>query len=165
MALNFTLNNRLYGAGDARTPLYLNLIMSFKIAFSYFLIFGVGMLPVLGVTGAALATVLSRAVGFALAIAMVKSNRLNVHFLPETSYIPERERAERMLRIGIPSAVQGLFRNGSGVVFVKLVALTLQPTVAVAAYSIGNQVERIVRRTSLFRHSCDYAGGTTARGR
>lgn len=150
MALNFTLNNCLYGAGDARTPLYLNLIMSvLKIAFSYLLIFGVGPLPVLGVTGAALATVLSRAAGFALAIAMVKSNRLNVRFLPETSYIPERERAERMLRIGIPSAVQGLFRNGSGVVFVKLVALTLQPTVAVAAYSIGNQVERIVRRTSL----------------
>ena len=45
--------------------------------------------------------------------------------------------------------MQGLFRNGSGVVFVKLVALTLQPAVAVAAYSIGNQVERIMRRTSL----------------
>ena len=150
MALNFTLNNCLYGAGDARTPLYLNLIMSvLQIAFSYLLIFGVGPLPVLGVTGAALATVLSRAAGFAFAIAMVKSNRLNVRFLPDTSYIPERERAERMLRIGIPSAVQGLFRNGSGVVFVKLVALTVQPTVAVAAYSIGNQVERIVRRTCL----------------
>ena len=150
MALNFTLNNCLYGAGDARTPLYLNLFMSvLKIAFSYLLIFGIGPLPNLGVTGAALATVLSRAAGFTLSIALVKSNRLKLRFLPETSYIPERDRAERMLRIGVPSAMQGLFRNGSGVVFVKLVALTIQPTVAVAAYSIGNQVERIVRRTSL----------------
>ena len=120
-----------------------------KIGFSYLLIFGIGPLPTLGVTGAALATVLSRAAGFTLSIALVKSNRLKLRFLPETSYIPERNRAERMLRIGIPSAMQGLFRNGSGVVFVKLVALTIQPTVAVAAYSIGNQVERIVRRTSL----------------
>jgi putative MATE family efflux protein len=147
MALNFTLNNCLYGAGDARTPLYLNIFMSIlKIALSYLLIFGAGPVPALGVDGAALATVLSRAAGFALAIALVKSDRLKVRFLPDTSFFPERERAERMLRIGIPSAIQGLFRNGSGV---KLVALTLQPTVAVAAYSIGNQVERIVRRTSL----------------
>lgn len=150
MALNFTLNNCLYGAGDARTPLYLNLFMSaLKIALSYLLIFGAGPLPALGVNGAALATVLSRAAGFTLAIALVKSDRLKVRFLPETSFLPERARAERMLRIGIPSAIQGLFRNGSGVVFVKLVALTAQPTIAVAAYSIGNQVERIVRRTSL----------------
>ena len=150
MALNFTLNNCLYGAGDARTPLYLNIFMSIlKITLSYLLIFGAGPVPALGVDGAALATVLSRAAGFALAIALVKSDRLKVRFLPDTSFFPERERAERMLRIGIPSAIQGLFRNGSGVVFVKLVALTLQPTVAVAAYSIGNQVERIVRRTSL----------------
>lgn len=150
MALNFTLNNCLYGAGDARTPLYLNLFMSaLKIALSYLLIFGAGPLPALGVNGAALATVLSRAAGFALAIALVKGDRLKVRFLPDTSFLPERARAERMLRIGIPSAIQGLFRNGSGVVFVKLVALTAQPTIAVAAYSIGNQVERIVRRTSL----------------
>ena len=75
MALNFTLNNCLYGAGDARTPLYLNLFVSvLKIAFSYLLIFGIGPLPNLGVTGAALATVLSRAAGFALSIALVKSN-------------------------------------------------------------------------------------------
>ncbi len=119
MALNFTLNNCLYGAGDARTPLYLNIFMSIlKIALSYLLIFGAGPVPALGVDGAALATVLSRAAGFALAIALVKSDRLKVRFLPDTSFFPERERAERMLRIGIPSAIQGLFRNGSGVVFV-----------------------------------------------
>ncbi len=150
MTLNFTLNNCLYGAGDARTPLYLNIFMSLlKVCLSYAFIFGVGPLPALGVMGAALATVLSRAIGFSFAIALVKSNYLKLRFLPNTSFFPEKERARRMLRIGIPSAVQGLFRNGSGVVFVKLVALTANPIAAVAAYSIGNQVERIVRRTSL----------------
>ena len=54
-----------------------------------------------------------------------------------------------MLRIGVPSAMQGLFRIGSGVVFLKLIALTAAPVTAVAAYSIGNQMERIIRRTSL----------------
>jgi putative MATE family efflux protein len=150
MTLNFTLNNCLYGAGDARTPLYLNIFMSLlKVCFSYAFIFGIGPLPALGVMGAALATVLSRAAGFSLSFALIKSNKLKLRFLPDTSFFPEKERAQRMLRIGIPSAVQGLFRNGSGVVFVKLVALTANPVTAVAAYSIGNQVERIVRRTSL----------------
>jgi putative MATE family efflux protein len=150
MTLNFTLNNCLYGAGDARTPLYLNIFMSLlKVGLSCAFIFGIGPLPALGVMGAALATVLSRAVGFSLSIALIKTNRLKLRFFADTSFVPEKERAQRMLRIGIPSAIQGIFRNGSGLVFVKLVALTANPITAVAAFSIGNQVERIVRRTSL----------------
>jgi len=150
MALNFTLNNCLYGAGDTRTPLYLNIFMGLlKVLLSYLLIFGIGFLPALGVAGAALATTISRAIGFAVAISLVASGSLKLRFLPGTSFMPEIERARRMLRIGIPSAIQGLFRNGSGVVFLKLVALTAHPVTAVAAFSIGNQVERIVRRTSL----------------
>ncbi|HCR18156.1 MAG TPA: hypothetical protein DIU35_11795 [Candidatus Latescibacteria bacterium] len=43
----------------------------------------------------------------------------------------------------------GLFRNGSSVIFVKFVALTSHSTTAVAAYTIGNQMERILRRSSL----------------
>ncbi len=150
MTLNFTLSNCLYGAGETRVPLYLNAFMGvLKIALSYLLIFGVGPMPELGVAGAALASVLSRAVGFFLGMALLYSGRLSLQLLPGTAYLPERERARRMLRIGIPSAMQGLFRNGSGVVFLKLVALTAAPVAAVAAYSIGNQMERIVRRTSL----------------
>lgn len=150
MTLNFTLSNCLYGAGETRIPLYLNIFMALiKIALSYLLIFGVGPLPELGVTGAALASVLSRAAGFFLGLTLLYSGRLPLRLLPGTSYLPERERARRMLKIGIPSAMQGLFRNGSGVVFLKLVALTAAPITAVAAYSIGNQMERIVRRTSL----------------
>lgn len=150
MTLNFALSNCLYGAGETRVPLYLNIFMSvLKIALSYLLIFGIGPLPELGVTGAALASVLSRAVGFALGMVLLYRNQLALRLLPGTSYIPERERARRMLQIGIPSAMQGLFRNGSSIVFLKLVALTAAPLTAVAAYSIGNQMERIMRRTSL----------------
>ena len=150
MTLNFTLSNCLYGAGETRVPLYLNGFMGLlKISLSYLLIFGVGPFPELGVTGAALSAVLSRAAGFLLGMALLYSGRLPLRLLPGTSYFPERERARRMLCIGIPSAMQGLFRNGSGVIFLKLIALTAAPITAVAAYSIGNQMERIIRRTSL----------------
>lgn len=150
MTLNFTLSNCLYGAGETRIPLYLNGFMGLlKIALSYLLIFGIGPFPEMGVTGAALSAVLSRAAGFLLGMVLLYSGRLPLSLLPGSSYWPERARARRMLRIGIPSATQGLFRNGSGVVFLKLIALTAAPVTAVAAYSIGNQMERIIRRTSL----------------
>ncbi len=150
MTLNFTLSNCLYGAGETRIPLYLNGVMALlKIALSYLLIFGIDPFPELGVTGAALSTVISRAAGFLLGMVLLYSGRLPLCLLPGTSYFPDGVRARRMLRIGIPSAMQGLFRNGSGVVFLKLIALTAAPVTAVAAYSIGNQMERIIRRTSL----------------
>ena len=150
MTLNFTLSNCLYGAGETRIPLYLNGVMALlKIALSYLLIFGIGPFPELGVTGAALSTVISRAAGFLLGMVLLYNGRLPLCLLSGTSYFPDRARAQRMLRIGVPSAMQGLFRNGSGVVFLKLIALTAAPVTAVAAYSIGNQMERIIRRTSL----------------
>ena len=39
----------------------------------------------------------------------------------------------RMLRIGMPAAIQGFFRNGAYVLFFKIVALSSLGTVAVAA--------------------------------
>ena len=58
--------------------------------------------------------------------------------------VPEKSYAS-----GIPSALQGLFRNGSNVLYMKLVAMTVNPTVALTAYSIGRQMGHTVRRTSL----------------
>ena len=77
------------------------------------------------------------------------SGRFAIALLPGTSYRPNRALARRILKIGIPSALQGLFRNGSGVIYFKLVAMTAASTTAVAAYSIGSQIERILRTTSL----------------
>jgi putative MATE family efflux protein len=150
MTLNFCVANCLHGAGDARTPLWINAFMSLlKVPLSLLLIFGAGPLPALGVTGAALASIISQAAGFLAGLGLLYSGWLRLRLLPQTSYRPDPDLARRMLRIGIPAALQGLFRNGSGVIFVKLVALTALSTTAVAAYSIGNQMERIMRRTSL----------------
>lgn len=156
MTLNFAITSCLYGAGDTRTPLYISLLINaVKIFASYLLIFGVWGLPRLGVTGAAVGTVIGRCCGVAAGFYVLYSGRFKLTLLPGTSYLPDPDLARRMLRIGIPSALQGLFRNGSNLVFVKLVALTRFSTTAVAAFSIGNQMERVLRRTSL-------AFGTTA---
>ena len=150
MTLNFAVTNCLYGAGDTRTPLYINILIgAVKVVASYLLIFGVWGLPELGVIGAAAGTVIGRICGVTVGFALLYSGRFRLKLLPGTSYLPDLDLARRILRIGVPSALQGLFRNGSGVVFVKLVALTDAGTAAVAALSIGNQMERVLRRTSL----------------
>jgi putative MATE family efflux protein len=150
MTLNFAITNCLYGAGDARTPLYIGLLISIvKVTASYLLIFGVWGLPRMGVTGAALGTVIGRICGVLTGFALLYSGRFKIKLLPDTSYLPDADLARRILRIGIPSALQGFFRNSSSLVFVKLVALTEASTAAVAAFSIGNQMERVLRRTSL----------------
>lgn len=156
MTLNYAITSCLYGAGDTRTPLYISLLINaVKIFASYLLIFGVWGLPRLGVAGAAVGTVIGRCCGVAAGFWVLYSGHFKLTLLAGTSYLPDAALARRILRIGIPSALQGLFRNGSNLVFVKLVALTQFSTTAVAAFAIGNQMERVLRRTSL-------AFGTTA---
>jgi putative MATE family efflux protein len=150
LTMNFALNNCFYGTGDTRTPLYINLVASLiKIAATWVLVVGPFGLPAFGVPGAAMGTLFGGFCGLVLGFALLYSGRFRMQLLPETSYRLDRDLAMRMLRIGTPAALQGLFRNSSGLIFAKLVALTTAGTAAVAAYSIGNQVERLLRRTSL----------------
>jgi len=150
MTVNFGITTCLQGAGDTRTPFYIGIIINLvKIAVSYLLIFGAWGFPKMGVTGAAVGTMVGRAFGVIIGFCVLYSGRFVITLLPGTTYRPNLELARRILRIGIPSALQGLFRNGSGVIYVKFVALTSASTTAVAAYSIGSQIERTLRTTSL----------------
>jgi len=150
MTLNFSVQTCLHGAGDTRTPLYISILISaVKLIFSYLLIFGAWGFPEMGVAGAALGTVIGRVVGVAAGFWVLNSGRFAMRLLPETTYRFNSDLARRLLKIGIPSAMQGLFRNGSNLVYVKFIALTASSTAAVAAFSIGNQMERVLRRASL----------------
>jgi putative MATE family efflux protein len=150
MALQRTLDTCLHAAGDTKTPFYISIIANVShILAAYILIFGIWGLPQLGVVGAATGGVVGGVVGNICRFWALYSGRFALTLLPNTSYIPERERARRLLKIGIPSALQGLFRNGSNLVYLKLMAMTANPTVALAAYSIGSQMERMLRRSSL----------------
>jgi putative MATE family efflux protein len=138
MTVNRAVSTCLYGAGDTRTPLYISLLSNVvKIASSYLLIFGAWGMPRLGVTGAALGTVVGRVCAVAAGLWALYSGRFSFAFVPGTSYRPNVELARRILKIGIPSAIQGFLRNGSRLIAVKMVALTPSSTSAVAAYSIG----------------------------
>lgn len=150
MGLNYAIHNCLYGAGDTRTPLYLSLLISaVKLLASYALIFGAWGLPALGIAGAAVGTIVGQLAGFVVGMWALHSGRFALILLPTTSYRLNRQLARRILNIGVPAGLQGIFRNGSNLVFVKFLALTQNPIAAVAAFTVGSQIERILRRGSL----------------
>lgn len=149
LATQFGMSSCFQAAGDTRTPFYINICVNIvNIIASYIFIFGYWGIQPMGVTGAALGTVLSRGVGSLFCLTMLYSNLSRITILPG-SYRPDTERIRRLLRVGIPSGIEGLFRDGSSILFLKLVALTNNATAAVAALSIGYQVMRVPLRTAL----------------
>ena len=99
--------------------------------------------------GAAVAGLLGRGTATLIGLGCLYSGRFALTLLPDTSYRFDWGVARRILKIGVPSGLQGILRNGSGVVYLKLIAMSTLSTTAVAAYTIGNQVEHILRRTGL----------------
>jgi Na+-driven multidrug efflux pump len=87
--------------------------------------------------------------GVLIGFGVLYSGKFGIKLLPTTSYKPDFAQAKRILTIGIPAALQGMLRNGSSVALVKLIAMTSASTTALAAYSIGSQMERLVRQISL----------------
>jgi putative MATE family efflux protein len=150
MMLNFAITTCLHAAGNTQTPFYISMFNNgVKVVLSYLLIFGHFGFPEMGVVGAAIGGVVGRGLGVIIGFGVLYSGKFGIKLLPSTSYKPDFAQASRILRIGIPAALQGMFRNGSGVVFVKLIAMTSASTTAVAAFSIGSQMERLVRQISL----------------
>ena len=150
MTLNRAIASCFQGAGDTRTPFFLSILSSaVQIVMSYLLIFGYWGLPELGVVGAAVGGLAGRSAATLTGLGCLYSGRFAITLLPSTSYRFNWEVARRILKIGVPSGIQGILRNGSGLVYLKLIAMSTVSTTAVAAYTIANQMEHILRRTGL----------------
>ncbi|MFH1541737.1 MAG: MATE family efflux transporter [bacterium] len=125
----------LQGAGDAATPM---LIMGFSVVLNAildpFLIFGWGPFPQMGVSGAAVATVLSEAVGSIIAIEVMLRGRSRLHLkLPDLRI--DLKVMWRILKVGIPASAQMILRGFMGIVLITVVASF--GTAAIAAYGVG----------------------------
>ncbi len=138
---NFAINSLMQGAGDTVTPLYLsggtNLL---NIVFSYLLIFGPGALPAFGLDGAALGTILARALAVGVGLYLLYSGKNVVKILPG-SYLPDLSMFRDILAIGIPSGLQGVARNAAQLFVMRIVTSTAAGTYGAAALAIGLQVE------------------------
>lgn len=143
LVLNMVFSRMMQGAGDTLTPLWItggiNLL---NIFFNYCFIFGIGIIPAFGLTGAAIGTVLSRAIGVAIAFAVVLSGR-NIIKLGKGSYKPDIPMFRDIFGIGLPSGIQGIFRNGGHLLVLSIVTSTSAGSLGAAALAIGMNVEAL----------------------
>ena len=143
LAGNWLVSSLMQGAGDTITPLYLGgAINIVNILFNYLLIFGPGPFPELGVTGAALGTILARVLGVTAGLVLFYSGR-NVIHIRAGSYLPDWSMFRDILSIGVPSGLQGMVRNTSQLLVIRIVTSTAAGSYGAAALAIGLQVESL----------------------
>lgn len=144
LVLNIVFNRLMQGAGDTVTPLILTGALNvMNVIFNYIFMFGLGPVPAMGVSGAALGTVIARGIGVIVVFYLFYANKHTVKILPG-SYWPNWQMFSDILTIGVPSGVQGLFRNGSRLLVLGIITSTEVGTYGAAALSIGFQVESLV---------------------
>jgi putative MATE family efflux protein len=124
--------------GDAKTPLkLLALAAAVNLVVDPLLIFGIGPLPALGVTGAALATVASWLVASVWGWALLGG--LGIRPRPFAFLQPPRSETWRALRVGLPIGLEGALFSFIYILLTRVI--TSFGTPAVAALGIGHKLE------------------------
>jgi putative MATE family efflux protein len=129
----------IQSSGDARTPLLIEtLIRTIHVALCPFLVLGLWVFPRLGVTGAALANVISQCLGAGCIFWLIHSGNTRLHptlrdFRADINII------WRILKVGIPALVMNLQRSLGNFMLTWLIAPF--GTLAIAAHSIAARVE------------------------
>ncbi len=139
----------LRGWGDTRTPMYISaLSVGLNIILDPVMIFGVpGLIPSMGVTGAAVATFISRTVGGLLALYLLFNAKKTLS-ISRSDLKVEKEKAKQIFKIGIPASIgQALVAFGF-VVMVGFVARAgadaMMGKEIIAAYGIGTRIINII---------------------
>jgi putative MATE family efflux protein len=133
----------LRGWGDTRTPMYISAFsVGLNIILDPFLILGIeGVFPGLGVTGAGIATLISRSIGGLVCLYLLFRGKKTLTISVSDLKI-EKEKARQIFRIGIPSSIGQAMVAFGFVVMVMLV--TQMGTPVLATYGIGTRVINIV---------------------
>ncbi len=138
MLLFFMLGGALRAAGDARTPMRLGIGMTvLNVAFNVVLIPGYGPIPALGTRGAAIGTIAASLIVSTIALWMLLTNRLVVHFPSTQSWRPDWTIIRSLFRFGLPAGIQGVAMNVAGVMLLRFIGSLPHSAEAQAAYAVG----------------------------
>jgi putative MATE family efflux protein len=133
------INAILQGIGDMKTPLFIMFISNVvNVLFNYLLIFGIGIFPALGITGAALGSGIGRFVGFLIGIAILikgeKGIKLDLKYI---EFKIDFAITKDILTIGIPAAVEQFARQSSQIIYTAMVAGLGTATIAANAVTMN----------------------------
>ncbi|WP_226011516.1 MATE family efflux transporter [Halomicrobium salinisoli] len=141
------------GAGDTITPMLVMFgTVVLNVILDPFLIFGwtvvesaplVGTVgfPELGVQGAAIATIFSRAVALVVGLGIMLRGHRGVKIRPR-EMVPDPDYVPRLVRIGLPATVEGTGRSVS--VNLMLFVVGTFSTPVVAAFGVGTRIFSLI---------------------
>ena len=138
-----TLSTFFAGRGETRVILYVNVLATLvNVALDYVLIFGKAGFPELGVTGAALGTVVSQVAGAAVYLTLIlgRANRKTYGTL--AGYRLEPWLVARLVRFGMPTGLQYALEVSAFAVFMVIVGRI--GTLELAASGIAFNLNMIV---------------------
>ena len=138
MMLFFMLGGALRAAGDAKTPLRLGVMMTvLNIILNVILVRGLGPIPALGTTGAAMGTCIASATVGLFAIRQLWAGAWVVSFKGLPSYRPDWEVIRQLFAFGLPAGVQGIAMNVAGVFLLRFIGSLALSAESQAAWSVG----------------------------
>jgi len=141
---NFAITGILLGVGKTKVSLILLIgVNILNIAFNYMLIFGLGPIPAFGVAGAALGTITARGLGSLAGIWISKTPRFPIQATYRDGLTFDLPLLRKILYLGGPRSLQGIVRNFSRLMTLRIITLLPDATRAISAYSVGMQVRMI----------------------
>lgn len=135
--LLFMVVGAFQASGDPKIPLVLGVLNTIvHMAISVALITGFGPFPPMGVIGAAIGTVLAPALTVSIAISLVLMRKTILKLPDRLTLIPDLDIMRVVVRIGLPSGIQGVLLNLGGVFLLIFVGMLEHSEAAQAAYTI-----------------------------
>ncbi len=138
----FVFSALMRGVGDTRTPLVVMVLsVVVNVALDPFLIFGWWVFPALGVEGAAIATVTSRAIATLAGLYVLFGTDLGPT-IELRDLIPKPGPVREIVELGVPTALE---QSGTALAMVVATAMVATfPPAVVAAYGLGNRLISVV---------------------
>lgn len=130
------------GVGEANLPVYIVLgtvILNFGL--DPLFIFGWGRVPALGVTGAAIATLITQSIAAFVGLWILFRGQYGIH-LSLKNFVPDFAYMKRAFQLGFPASIEMSARALGLTVMTFLIASF--GTLAIAAYGVGSNVLQVV---------------------
>lgn len=138
----FVFQSLLRGFGDAKTPLYIVLLtVILNAILDPLFIFGYGFFPAMGVSGAALATIITQGIAAIIGISILFTGKYGIHLRKE-NLKPDLKLIKRIFLLGFPTSIEHSMRAIGFAAMTALVATF--GTITLASYGIGTRIQSFV---------------------